>query len=519
MSSNVTLISMSMVINAYDIRLLSAALRKAGFGTQKILLPNIYPYSSAPAYNFGYCYEDSIVDDIVRLARNSTWIGLSVNTNMYIRAKDLTRRLKERTNIPIVWGGVHVSAKPEECAENADYVALGEGEDTAVEITQALAEGKDPLTVPGVGAFRNGEFVSSYRSLDQKTPLEELSWADYSLDNEWIQDKEARRLRKLDLNLFTIYAAMGPAIGNGRGPIYFTAASRGCTHRCSYCIHSLLARKFPEFMKMRIRPVDDVIAELVHIKETLPSVIGLYTIDEDFFALGDEWIEEYCRKYKAEVKMPFKMLCSINNVTEERMKMLVDAGMIWLKLGIQSITKRMSAQYNRKWASEDLFMEKIKILNSFKDRLMVEYDVIVDNPEETEDEERETFLMVTRLPKPFMVALFTLTYFPGSLLYEHAKKTGLLTDEINQVYLKSYIHPRPKYLTFLYMLLYYHVPPRLLRLLASKFMFNLFRGKGFERLYGGIKGSWHKLIGADTVPIYQPDPKLISQRMTVSKSG
>lgn len=288
MSPTVTLISMSMIINAYNVRLISAALRKAGFKTKKILLPNIYPYSNTPAYDFSYCHEDSIVDDIVRLAQNSVWIGISLNTNLYIRARDLTRKLKERVNIPIVWGGVHVSAKPEECIEHADYVVLGEGEDTAVELTQALLDGRDASLVPGVGAIRNGEYVYSYRTLDKKTPLEELSWADYSLEDEWVQDKEAGHMRKLDLKLFTIYGALGPSLGNGRGPIYFTGASRGCPYRCSYCVHSLLARKFPEFMKLRIRPVDDLIAEMAYAKQHIPTIKGIITTDENFFALGDE---------------------------------------------------------------------------------------------------------------------------------------------------------------------------------------------------------------------------------------
>jgi hypothetical protein len=157
-------------------------------------------------------------------------------------------------------------------------------------------------------------------------------------------------------------------------------------------------------------------------------------------------------------------------------------------------------------------------MNAFKDKLMAQYDVIVDNPEETMEEQRETLLMATRLPKPFMIQLFSLTYFPGSILYEHAMKTGLITDEIKQVYLKSYVHQKTTYLTFLYMLLHRHIPASFVRLMASKFMFKLFWRKGFERLYGGIRDAWHQFIGAGTVPIYQPDPKLISQRITATKS-
>ena len=142
---------------------------------------------------------------------------------------------------------------------------------------------------------------------------------------------------------------------------------------------------------------------------------------------------------------------------------------------------------------------------------MVQYDVIVDNPEETEEEQRSTILMITRLPRPFRVQLFTLTYFPGSILHEHALKTGLITDEISQVYLKSYIHPEATYLAFLYLMIQYHVPLWLIRLLAAKTLFRIFRGRGFVRLMDGLRKIWHKFIGSESAPVFSPDPTLLKQ--------
>lgn len=59
-------------------------------------------------------------------------------------------------------GGVHASAEPRATlALGFDLVAVGEGESTLIELVVALADGRDPREVPGLGWLEDGLFRTS----------------------------------------------------------------------------------------------------------------------------------------------------------------------------------------------------------------------------------------------------------------------------------------------------------------------------------------------------------------------
>lgn len=504
MNDRVTLISMSMLLSSYNIRMVSAALRSAGFHTTKVLLPNIYPYSFIPAYDFAFCYEDSIVNDIARLAQGSLWLGISVSTNLFYRAVDLTTKLKSRLNIPIVWGGVHVNARSEECLQYADYIILGDAEDTVREFSIALASGGHPEEVPGVGYKDNGKMSYSIRPLELQTPLAELPFPDYSLTDEWLQDKEKKRLVPVNHELFSIYDTLGPGVwASWWGPRYLTGASRGCPHRCSYCVNSMLSTRFPEYRKLRTRPWQKMIEEIVLSKEHIPTLHNVFTTDEDFFALGDEYLAGFSRAYKKEVGMHLRVMAGLDTITPERLGNLVEAGLSFIQVGVQSADIKTSNNYRRSWAGSDLFKEKSRLLKKYVPRLQIQYDVLVDNDYETTDQSRKTIFLLSCAPRPFRVETFSLTLFPGSPMYEKALRDGHIYDEKTQIYLKSHIQPRSTYLQMLFGLFNYRIPFFIIRFLAAGFFFRVFEKKGFICLRSGLKKAYRKLIGADSVPVYK----------------
>jgi radical SAM superfamily enzyme YgiQ (UPF0313 family) len=69
----------------------------------------------------------------------------------------IKRRLPDT---PIVLGGEHVTSMPELCllTSKADYVVLGEGEETIVELLEALDTGMPHAEMLGIG-YREGDDV------------------------------------------------------------------------------------------------------------------------------------------------------------------------------------------------------------------------------------------------------------------------------------------------------------------------------------------------------------------------
>jgi radical SAM superfamily enzyme YgiQ (UPF0313 family) len=88
-------------------------------------------------------------------------IGISLMSIEYYPAKNLSRLLKERFDVSIIWGGVHAIIKPEECIRYADYVCIGEGEHAVVSLLNHLsAKGKGATPqIPGVWVNHNGDII------------------------------------------------------------------------------------------------------------------------------------------------------------------------------------------------------------------------------------------------------------------------------------------------------------------------------------------------------------------------
>ena len=59
-------------------------------------------------------------------------------------------------DVPIILGGEHVTSMPEFCllTSQADYLVLGEGEETMVELVDAIDRGLPHTDMPGI-AYRD----------------------------------------------------------------------------------------------------------------------------------------------------------------------------------------------------------------------------------------------------------------------------------------------------------------------------------------------------------------------------
>ncbi|HAX61180.1 MAG TPA: hypothetical protein DCX95_01275, partial [Elusimicrobia bacterium] len=134
-------------------------------------------------------------------------------------------------------------------------------------------------------------------------------------------------------------------------------------------------------------------------------------------------------------------------------------------------TKRL---YNRTYSNQQV--EKVvNIINDFKDRIgQVQYDIILDNPWETDEDLIETLMFLSKLPTPYVLNLFSLTFFPETELYRIAKRDGLLTNDSKDVYHKCYSICKKTYLNRLFFLINdyvtrgWKISPKMMSLLTSR---------------------------------------------------
>lgn len=133
-----------------------------------------------------------------------------------------------------------------------DAIALGEGEDTLLELVYAAKEEKDFTGTTGIAHKQNGQIVynpwrNSIRDLNQlPTPL-----------------------RYADPNLISKVSLEG---------------SRGCMARCTFC--SIGPHTHPKKSSWRGKTPQRIIEELVHIRNQYPNIDQYRFVDSDFVGLN-----------------------------------------------------------------------------------------------------------------------------------------------------------------------------------------------------------------------------------------
>jgi hypothetical protein len=181
----ITLISLIEDVFTPSLRFLSSYLNAQGHATTLIYLPWGYTDKTLNATNsFLYPYPQSVLDQIAEMCKTSDLVGISLMTCHFDNAVYITKFLRGKLSIPIIWGGIHPSIRPAECLEYADMVCLGEGEHSLSQLAKEMAEGKpwNSSNVRGILKQSNPIFVASPIVED----LNQIPFPDYNLEHQFV---------------------------------------------------------------------------------------------------------------------------------------------------------------------------------------------------------------------------------------------------------------------------------------------------------------------------------------------
>jgi len=370
--------------------------------------------------------------------------------------------------MPVIWGGIHPTVRPEECLKYADMVCIGEGELSLLELVDKMKKAPDSTSIEGIWFKRNGHIIKNpIRNLIEdidSLPIEDLNIQDYLvLDNG--------KLTHVDQ--YKYY--------NQKQYSIFTA--RGCYYNCTYCANSYLKKLYGNKNFVRRRSVPHFIKELKEVTAKYDNIKRIWFDDDSFLIRPIKEFKLFKELYKKEINLPFTCLCTPKEAQKEKMELLISAGMSTIKLGIQSTTPRILALYKRPCVKEDILKANkiIKEANKGKARVVFHYDVILENPYETDEDLIGCLKFLMLLPPPFIISYFKLAFFPGMEITEKAKRDGILTDEMKNVYRKSYNVPRATYVNSLFYLMKFYgaqrIPGFVMTILLHKSVIKILNNK------------------------------------------
>jgi radical SAM superfamily enzyme YgiQ (UPF0313 family) len=341
-------------------------------------------------------------------------VGFSLMSFNFNRTKRISAEIKRRfSQLPIIWGGIHPTFDPEESIQHADYVCVGEGEDAFLELVQALDEGRPTESIPNIWCNKNGRVTrNDVRRLIQN--LDDYPYPQMDWESNFVLDEG--EIKPLSHQLYRKYVQYS-------GTMYDIIASRGCPYSCSYCCNALYRKIYRDKGRyVRYRSVDNVIEEMQYAKREFPYINMINIQDDAFASAPARYLKEFSLRYKQRIGLPLRLRIIPTMLTEEKVRYLAEANTLVAVLGIQS-SDRVNEEIFKRHAPSETLIQAARLLH--KHGIIVQYDLIVQNPYETEADVVETCEILANLPKPFVLIMYPLALFPNTPLRDRAIEDGV----------------------------------------------------------------------------------------------
>jgi radical SAM superfamily enzyme YgiQ (UPF0313 family) len=242
--------------------------------------------------------------------------------------------------------------------------------------------------------------------------LDELPLLDVSCEDEF-QLKGDRFVRAVDA-----YDESAPVAFNG---------TRGCAFHCTYCSNSRLKELVPPGQRyVRKLSIDRLIEHIESLKQRFPKAKCFNFFDEDFCARKLTQIQHFTKEYSRRIGLPFECMVSPMLLNEEKMQLLVEAGLWRINMGMESGSDRTKTEVYNRHMPNDVVMRAAWAINKYP-HVVPYYFFIIGNPYETDKDLIATARFIRDLPYPYYLRTYSLVFLPGTLLYERAVRDGIIS--------------------------------------------------------------------------------------------
>ncbi|MFH1415682.1 MAG: radical SAM protein [Elusimicrobiota bacterium] len=356
------------------------------------------------------------LEDIIRKEEPDV-VGVSEAHALYMdESLKLVRLVKKiKMNITVVCGGgMFANIAETLLKENpVDYIVKGEGEETFVELLEALEKERPVESVDGVAYIRNGEYF--------QTPPRQL-----------IGDMDTLPMPAYDLMPMDSYGRSKYLFSPGGITIHH---SRGCPNNCRFCVWwmQMADRKSngtdeiltPRWRTKSVRKTVDEIEFLFNEygKKCFIFVDGSWNIDP-------EWNREFAREVmRRHLKINWFAFMRVDCILRDEklgiMKELVESGLSHICVGAEHSSDVIMGEFGKKIQDSDSTKECMDIMRRMYPGVFVQATFIVGTRAESK-KTLEALAGYVRKLKVDYPAFHIFTPVPGTEMYKEAEKNGWL---------------------------------------------------------------------------------------------
>jgi radical SAM superfamily enzyme YgiQ (UPF0313 family) len=307
--------------------------------------------------------------DLQKPLKDVDLVGITVLTKTALRAYQIADAYRKK-GVPVVLGGIHPSALPEEAKEHADAIVIGEAE----EIWRHLLED-----------FRANDLKPFYHQEGTIDPSEIP-----------IPRREILPSR-------------------GYFPVDAVQATRGCPFRCDFCS----VRKFFGDT-YRLRPISKIVEEVRSLRHR-------WMIFNDDNIIGNPSYSKELLKALIPLKKKWFGQISLSGLKEvNHIDLLARSGCISLLIGFESLSRSNLIQSQKYQNDPAEYREIIDHLHRYGIAICGFFVFGFDEDDPSVFEETVSFAIETRL---FHAVFTLLTPYPETSFYQRVKSEGRLIQD------------------------------------------------------------------------------------------
>ena len=369
----------------FGLAYVASALEKAGFTVE--VLDNYQLQNTV----------DKVKQEIKK--RSPEIVGISCSSVTYQKCVETAKVVKEvKPSCKVVAGGWHPSFVPESMLQHPeiDYVVIGEGENTMVELATSITKGCDKSVaakIPGVASMLNGKMVNS-----PPKPIDDIDQIPYPAWHLFPMEIYDRRMDYLSVR-----------------PVDVINATRGCPYNCNYCENRRLwGAKCRAFSPLRL------VNEIEYMAKDFGSR-GIYFIGDNF-TINKRHTLEFCKLMK-ERKLGIKWVCDtrVDLISPELLREMKSAGCETIFFGIQSGSPRILKRLN-------INLTVDKVVEGFKmcrdEGIQIACSFMLGIPGETVRDMETTYKFAKKLD-PDWCTFYVFIGCPDNSLYQEILQKNL----------------------------------------------------------------------------------------------
>lgn len=337
-------------------------------------------------------------------------LGATSMTYTHQITRDILGMVKsELPYVKTIIGGDHISGYPKSIDDVAiDYGVIGEGEDTVVELVDAIRNGRDTSNIAGIAYFDNGVKLTEPRK--KRNNLDDLAFP-YRSDEI--------------MNNTRLYSTMNIPMSKIKS-LGAIVASRGCPFNCGQC-----GSKNTLGTKTRWRSAKNIADEMEGMRDKYGTNAIIF-YDLTFNLRKDKVLELskeiVSRGIQKDISWYTLVRVADNKgvplLDKEMLEAMHDAGCRKLGYGIETFDEGLKNNYNKSLSTNVLE----DVLRTSDEAGILNRGFLMIGPNETKDSLEMARRMLRKIPL-HEIRISSLTPFPGTPFYDKCKEEGSILTE------------------------------------------------------------------------------------------